>query len=71
MSTPLQIELRSAKKALRGLSDDVKNFLDALDVEMGKPSTFERGNRIAIAANALNLRNDIVRRYSLGLKLGR
>lgn len=71
MSSPCTIELRSTRKALRQLSDDVKAFLAALDVEMRKPSSLERGQRVATAANALNLRNDTVRRYSLGMALGK
>jgi hypothetical protein len=71
MSSPCTIELRSARKALRELSDTVKHFLAALDVEMKKPSSLERGSRIATASNALELRNDIVRRHNLNLPLGR
>ena len=56
-----------AMTALRSLSDTVLVFLVALDREMAQPSSAERGARVSKLSNALELRNDIVRRFTLGL----
>ena len=46
---------------------DAAGFLAELDkVMMEGPSTVERGRKIAQLSNALDLRNDIVRRFTLG-----
>lgn len=66
-STPEAKELRKVKKDLRTLSDVVNAFLASLDEEMQKPYSDQRGRRIAALANGLNLQNDIVRRFTLGL----
>lgn len=56
------------KKALRSLSDDVKTFIILLDAEMTRPSDVLRGQRIAKMTNGLQLKNDMARRFALGLK---
>lgn len=62
-----QRQARELKKHLRDLTVCVTQCLAALDAEMLKPSTPERGSRIARISNALNLQNDIARRFGLGL----
>ena len=60
-------QAREYKKALTELSDAVVTALNVLDIEMRQPSSPKRGEKIAQIANALNLKNDIVRRFTLGL----
>lgn len=57
---------RELKKHLRDLTDAVKVCLQALDDEMVRPPSEARGSRIAKISNALNLQNDIARRFGLG-----
>jgi hypothetical protein len=57
---------RELRKYLRDLVDGVSVTLAVLDGEMAKPSDEGRGRRIAKALNALNLQNDIARRFGLG-----
>jgi hypothetical protein len=59
-------ELRNSKKHLTALTNSVATCLRAMDEEMAKPSSPERGSRIAKISNALNLQNDIARRFGLG-----
>ncbi len=61
-----QRALREARRYLRNLTKDVSSCLDALDAEMARPSTPERGKRIAVICNHLNLRNDMAKRFGLG-----
>lgn len=57
---------RELRKHLRDLTETVRRCLIALDAEMKEPSTVQRGSRIAAISNALNLQNDIARRFGLG-----
>lgn len=61
-------EKQSAKylKALNLLAANVAVFIMELDIEMRKPSTPERGARIAKLSNALEMSNDRVRFSVLG-----
>ncbi len=56
-------------RALKALTRDVRAFLLLLDGEMKKPSTVERGKKIAALSNALELANDKVRRFTLNESL--
>lgn len=58
---------RELKKHLTDLTAVVTQCLAAYDAEMCKPSTPDRGGRIAKISNALNLQNDIARRFGLGI----
>ena len=58
-------KLRDARKHLRDLTRGVEACLRAIDAEMAKPSSCERGKRIAAICNKLNLCNDIAKRYGL------
>jgi hypothetical protein len=55
------------EKALRGLVGNCQEFMRWLDAEMMKPSTNERGKRIAQATNSLNMAVDNVRYFTLGV----
>lgn len=57
---------RQLNRHLRDLTETVTAFLAALDAEMAKPASPERGGRIAALSNRLNLQNDLSRRYGLG-----
>lgn len=63
-----QRQIRNLKRHLRDLTRDVGACLKALDAEMVKPSTPERGQRLAAICNALNLSNDMAKRFGLGQK---
>ena len=60
-------EARAKKRYLKELSEAVTAFLVALDVEMGKPSSEGRGKRIAALSNGLDMANDEVRYFALGV----
>ncbi len=61
-------ECRDLKKHLRDLTEVVTQCLAAYDAEMCKPSNSDRGSRIAKISNALNLQNDIAKRFGLGVR---
>lgn len=52
-------------RELRRLSDYVKDFLVLLDYTMKQPESVDRGRRVADLANKLEMKNDIVRRFTL------
>lgn len=54
-------------RALEGFVKSVEIFLVALDIEMKKPSDFERGRRVAQLSNALELAKDRIRFNELGI----
>jgi len=54
------------KQALRQLTEAVQAFENALDAEMAKPSTPERGQRIAQLVNQLTLENQTAMHFALG-----
>ena len=58
---------KNARKYLRELTSGVLHWLHALDTEMKKPSSAERGRRIAAILNALDMANDVAMHYGLGL----
>lgn len=55
------------EKTLRSLVNDCQMFLRWLDAEMVKPSSHERGKRIAQATNAFNMQVDAARYFTLGV----
>ena len=61
-------EAKKLRKALTNLTGYVHSFLILLDYEMKKPSTPERGRRIADLANKLELKNDMITRFTLNKK---
>jgi hypothetical protein len=69
MSTELQQrrEIRNLRKHLKNLSLNVTACLRAIDLEMHAPSTPERGKKIAIICNALDMANDQTRYFALGV----
>lgn len=60
-------ENRNLKKYLKHLVQAVEHHIRALDVEMGTPSTVERGQRIARLSNSLEWSKDECRFYALGI----
>lgn len=54
------------KKALKELTSSIILFEEEIGKEMLKPSTAERGKRIAKLLNNLTLNNQIVMRFTLG-----
>lgn len=54
---------------LRELTQTVTRVASALDQEMRRPSSFERGKRIAKIINALEWANDCARHFGLGIPL--
>lgn len=69
MTDPQQLarDRRKFLEHLRDLSAAVTAHLEALDAEMALPSSVERGKRIAKLASALDLANDRVRYFALGV----
>lgn len=57
---------RELKRQLRELTKAVSACLAAIGSEMARPSTPERGKRIAAVCNHLNLQNDMAKRFGLG-----
>lgn len=62
--TPMA-KARRMRKHLVELSEAVTEHLAGLDAEMAKPSTVERGKRIAVLASSLDMANDRVRYFAL------
>lgn len=58
---------RKLRKHLRELSAAVTKHLADLDAEMKKPANVERGKRIARLSNELDVANDRVRYFALGV----
>lgn len=58
--------LRDTRRHLRALTAAVRAFLVALDAEMAKPASPERGRRVARLANDLDLANDAALHFGLG-----
>lgn len=65
--TSEQKENRADKKSLRELSAAVTAAVKAIDAEMSLPQSPERGSRIAKILNALDMANDKVRYFRLGV----
>ena len=68
--TRVPTEAQQAKKykaALQKLTLAVRAHLDALDLEMTKPSDVERGRRVAGLCNQLEIANDHARYFGLGI----
>jgi len=61
----LKTENRELKKHLKELTKTVKVCVRALDSEMKKPSDYERGKRVALICNELELANNISLRFGL------
>ena len=57
------------RKYLKFLVSAVTQSLGALEAEMRKPSTYERGSRIARISNFLEMEKDRARHFGLGEKL--
>ena len=64
-------ETAKLRKALEDLTTGVRQAVKAIDAEMARPSTPERGKNIAGITNALEMANDRVRLFALGEKLKR
>jgi predicted oxidoreductase len=62
-------EVLKYRKDLKELVTLIDAALTAIDVEMKKPSTMERGKKIARICNALEFKKDEVRFFTLGEKL--
>jgi len=54
------------KKALESLTQSVLSFENALDNEMSKPSTPERGQKVARLINFLTVKNQAAMHFTLG-----
>lgn len=67
--TAEQREIRKLRKHLRDLTSVVRRGVKALDAEMKRPATSERGTRVAQVCNALELANDMAVRYGLGKRI--
>ena len=56
---------RKYQKTLKGFIVFIEQYLKALDAEMQKPSTYERGQRIAHLSNMLEIQKDLIKRHEL------
>jgi len=65
----LKRENRELKSHLRALTEVTDKFLVMLDAEMNKPSSNERGRRIAKMCNYLNINNDAAKHFGLKVPL--
>ncbi len=69
MNTNPNPRARHFRSHLKALVLACKKTLFALDVEMEKPSSPQRGEKIAAICNFLNLENDCARHFGLGESL--
>lgn len=66
-SAPTTRQVRGLREHLRKLSASVSAALAHLDREMDRPSTPDRGRRIARICNALDVANDLALHFGLGV----
>lgn len=59
--------IRELRKYLKQLVSACEQSITALDSEMEKPSTHERGGRVAKITNFLELNKDQAKRFGLGI----
>ena len=57
----LKKKCRHQERELAQVVKDIEVFLSALDAEMARPSSHERGQRVARLASALEMRKDALR----------
>jgi hypothetical protein len=62
---------RDLRRHLRDLTAAVAAHLEEIDREMRGPSSSDRGSRIAVLCNRLELANDMARRFGLGVGLSK
>lgn len=65
MMTEAERQSRKHKKYLKQLTASVSKVIEAIDKEMKKPSSTERGKNIAALTNWLELQNDMAKRFGL------
>lgn len=58
---------RELRKHLRDLVEVAERVVRAIDAEMRRPPSPERGARIAQCTNALELQKDMAERFGLGV----
>lgn len=58
-------ECKEAKRYLRLLIKSVEAYVKMVDAEMKKPSSVERGERIAELTNSLDMSKDIAKRFGV------
>ena len=64
-------ERNKLRRELLQLVETVESFLVLVDAEMQKPSTVNRGSRVANLCNVLEFSKDTAKRYGLGKSLKR
>lgn len=64
----LRRERAELRRHLRDLTRAVKLAVDALDAEMVRPTSSDRGRRIAAITSTLQLANDMAKRFGLAEK---
>lgn len=62
-------DLRRRMRLIRDLVETAEAVITALDLEMQKPSDVERGRRVALICNTLELAKDRAKHFGLGLSL--
>ena len=60
-------QCRKLRRSLLKMTDYVRAFLGALDDEMKSPSSLNRGGRVALLSNKLDIANDSIRYFELGI----
>lgn len=65
--TDEQRKIRDLTKHMKDLTSSVEGFLARLDVVMRQPSSEAKGRRIAKLSNDLEMANDTVRYFGLGI----
>jgi hypothetical protein len=65
----LKRELRETRSNLRDLVACVDSFLKQMDTVMAAPADVKRGMKVARLTSALDLQNQIAKRYGLDMAL--
>ncbi len=67
MAEITQARARLMREHLKELTEAVRHHVVVLDAEMKQPASLARGKRIGSLVSALELVNDMARRFGLGL----